>query len=62
MDGSVTHLAMRLLILTGVRSRPLRFIHNDQIDGDVWTVPGEAMKGEEGKTSDFRVPPYQRRP
>lgn len=55
-DGSVTHLAMRLLILTGVRSRPLRFIHDDQIDGDVWTVPGEAMKGEEGKTSDFRVP------
>lgn len=55
-DGSVTHLAMRLLILTGVRSRPLRFIHDDQIDGDVWTIPGEAMKGEEGKTSDFRVP------
>lgn len=55
-DGSVTHLAMRLLILTGVRSRPLRFIHDDQIDGDVWTVPGEAMKGGEGKTSDFRVP------
>ncbi|MCR5939813.1 site-specific integrase [Ochrobactrum sp. MH181795] len=55
-DGSVTHLAMRLLILTGVRSRPLRFIHDDQIDGDIWTIPGEAMKGEEGKTSDFRIP------
>ncbi|EXL03874.1 tyrosine-type recombinase/integrase [Brucella anthropi] len=55
-DGSVTHLAMRLLILTGVRSRPLRFIHESQIEGDIWTIPGEAMKGEEGKTPDFRVP------
>lgn len=55
-DGSVTHLAMRLLILTSVRSGPLRFIHEDQIDGDLWTISGEAMKGEEGKTPDFRVP------
>ncbi|UYZ07523.1 integrase arm-type DNA-binding domain-containing protein [Agrobacterium salinitolerans] len=55
-DGSITHLALRLLILTGVRSRPLRFLHVDQIDGDVWTIPGEAMKGRKGKTPDFRVP------
>ncbi|MEL4072827.1 integrase arm-type DNA-binding domain-containing protein [Ochrobactrum sp. GPK 3] len=55
-DGSVTHLAMRLLILTGIRSRPLRFIHESQIEDEVWTIPGEAMKGEEGKTPDFRVP------
>lgn len=55
-DGSITHLALRLLILTGVRSRPLRFLHVDQIDGDVWTIPGEAMKGRKGKTADFRVP------
>lgn len=55
-SGSVTHLALRLLILTGVRSAPLRHIHEDQIDGDVWTIPAEAMKGRKDATSDFRVP------
>lgn len=55
-DGTVTHLALRLLILTGVRSAPLRFLHLDQIDGDVWTIPGEIMKGRKDKTPDFRVP------
>jgi integrase len=55
-DGTVTHLALRLLILTGVRSGPLRFLHEDQIDGDVWTIPGEAQKGRKDKTPDFRVP------
>lgn len=55
-DGTVTHLALRLLILTGVRSGPLRHIHEDQIDGDVWTIPAEAMKGRKDATVDFRVP------
>lgn len=55
-EQTVTHLAMRLLILTGVRSGPLRTLRLEQIDGDVWTVPGEAMKGRKGTTSDFRVP------
>lgn len=55
-DGTVTHLALRLLILTGIRSGPLRHIHEDQIDGDVWTIPAEAMKGRRDATSEFRVP------
>ncbi|AGG73072.1 tyrosine-type recombinase/integrase [Sinorhizobium meliloti] len=55
-DGTVTHLALRLLILTGVRSAPLRFLREEQINGDVWTIPGEAMKGRRGATADFRVP------
>jgi len=63
-DGSVTHLALRLLILTGVRSAPLRHIREDQItreridghDLDIWTVPAEMQKGRKGKTEDFRVP------
>lgn len=55
-DGTVTHLALRLLILTGARSGPLRHIHVSQIDGDVWTIPGEAMKGRRDATPDFRVP------
>lgn len=37
-DGSVTHMALRLLILTGVRSRPLRFMREDQVEGSVWTA------------------------
>lgn len=55
-DGTVNHLALRLLILTGVRSGPLRHIREDQIDGDVWIIPGESMKGKRDKTPDFRVP------
>src|SRR6056297_531508 len=57
LDGeSITELALRLLILTAVRSYPLRFLHESQIEGDVWTIPAEAMKGRVGATSDFRVP------
>lgn len=51
-----TELALQLLILTAVRSTPLRKIHESQIDGDVWTIPAEDMKGRKGATSDFRVP------
>lgn len=55
-DGSITHLALRLLILTGARCAPLRFLRLEQIEGDIWTIPGEAMKGRRGATPDFRVP------
>ncbi|RFP86342.1 site-specific integrase [Rhodobacteraceae bacterium 63075] len=55
-EPTPTHLALRLLILTGVRSSPLRNIRLDQIDGDVWTIPAEAMKGRKGATGAFRVP------
>ncbi|WP_019224182.1 tyrosine-type recombinase/integrase, partial [Bartonella rattimassiliensis] len=53
---TMTHLALRLLILTGVRTRPLRYIHKDQIDGDIWTIPAENMKGKRDTTKEFRVP------
>jgi integrase len=55
-EPTPTHLALRLLILTGVRSAPLRNIRLDQIEGDVWTIPAEAMKGRRGATDAFRVP------
>jgi integrase len=55
-DGSPTQLALRLLILTGARSKGVRFCHVDQIDGDVWTIPEGLVKGREGKTEPFRVP------
>lgn len=55
-EPSVTHLALRLLVLTGVRSRPIRFLHLDQLDGDVWTIPAELMKGRIAGATEFRVP------
>lgn len=55
-EPTVTHLALRLLILTGARSAPLRFMRLDQISGDVWTIPGELMKGRKDRTEDFRIP------
>lgn len=55
-EPTLTHLALRLLILTSVRSSPLRNLRVEQIEGDVWTVPAEAMKGRKGATADFRVP------
>lgn len=55
-EPSPANLAMRLLILTGVRSSPIRNISLEQITGDVWTIPAEFMKGRRGQTSDFRVP------
>lgn len=55
-EPTPTHVALRLLILTGVRSTPLRNIRLDQIEGDMWTVPAEAMKGRKGATEAFRVP------
>ncbi|WP_349365820.1 MAG: integrase arm-type DNA-binding domain-containing protein [Nitratireductor rhodophyticola] len=55
-DDSITHLALRLLILTGVRSAPIRHIRQDQIDEDVWIIPAENMKGRKDATAEYRVP------
>ena len=55
-DLSPTHLCMKLLILNGLQSWPVRHSKVDQFDGDIWTVPGEMMKGKRGRTEDFRVP------
>jgi integrase len=55
-EGSVTHLALRLLILTANRSKPIRFIRKDQIYGDVWIIPAENVKSTKGKEAEFRVP------
>ncbi|WP_273721735.1 site-specific integrase [Bartonella sp. ML71XJBT] len=53
---AITQLALRLLILTGVRTNPLCHIHKDQVDGDIWTIPAENMKGKRDTTKEFRVP------
>lgn len=55
-DGTITHLSLRLLILTAMRSGPLRHLHLDEIDGDAWTIPAAKMKGGVRATDDFRVP------
>ncbi|EJF87634.1 hypothetical protein ME1_01003 [Bartonella vinsonii subsp. arupensis OK-94-513] len=53
---TLTQLALRLLILTGVRTNPLRHIHKDQVEDDIWTIPAENMKGLRDATTEFRVP------
>jgi len=54
--GSVTELALRFLILTGMRSDAIRHLNEDQIEGDVWTVPAQYIKARKGKAKAFRVP------
>lgn len=56
-EDTPTQLALRLLILNpGPRSKPIRFLKAEHIDGNVWTVPGELMKGLKGKVDDWRTP------
>ena len=55
-EPTLANLAMRLLILTGVRTLPLRFLRLEEIEGDIWTIPAEKMKGKKDKTEAFRVP------
>lgn len=55
-EPTVTHLALRLLILTALRSKPIRFCRVEQIKGYTWIVPGAIMKSQKGKEADFRVP------
>lgn len=53
---TMSELALRLLILTAVRSGSLRFARWEHINGDTWTIPAEDMKGLRDKTDDFEVP------
>lgn len=63
-------LALRLLILTGVRSSPVRLATRDQFhehareyfdrkegyNGPLWVIPAENQKGKLGKTAPHHVP------
>lgn len=51
-----THRALRLLILTGVRSDSVLRARREEFDGDVWTIPPDRIKGREGRIKEFRVP------
>lgn len=55
-EPMITHLALRLLMLTGSRSMPIRFAHVDQLQDDVWVVPAANMKATVGKARDFHIP------
>ena len=55
-EPSLVQLGLRLLILTGVRSAPLRFMRVEQLQGDVWVIPAANMKGRKDGTADFHVP------
>src|SRR6056300_782590 len=55
-EPTTVHLALKLLILTGVRSYAVRYAHVDQFDGKTWTIPAENMKGQLHQVSEFRVP------
>jgi len=55
-ESSVSHLALKLLILTGVRSASIRQMQTSQIQDGTWVISGPSMKGLKGKTPDFRVP------
>jgi integrase len=58
LGNSVTELALRLLILTGVRSACVRLATPNEFDlaARVWTIPAANLKGRKGATQDFRVP------
>lgn len=53
---TLTVLAIRLLILTAVRSGSLRLARWEQFSDDTWEIPAENMKGPIHKTLPFRVP------
>lgn len=53
---TMAHLSLRWIILTAVRGDGARGARFDEIDGDVWTVPADRMKGRRGKVKPFRVP------
>jgi integrase len=51
-----SYLALRWIILTVARSDSARGARFSEIEGDVWTVPADRMKGRRGKVQPFRVP------
>ncbi len=54
--GSASHLCLRMIMLTAARSDSVRGMRFSEIEGDVWTVPADRMKGRAGKVQPFRVP------
>lgn len=57
-EGMVAECLRFIIMTVGPRSAPARNARWSDIDldGQIWTVRGEDMKGQKGKTDDFRVP------
>jgi integrase len=55
-DGSVKARALAVLILTGLRTNELRLARWKEIDGIIWTVPAERMKGKKKDRRAHSVP------
>ena len=55
-EPTTVHLALKLLILTGVRSFAVRHACVEQFQDKTWTIPAQNMKGQLHQVSDFRVP------
>jgi len=55
-NGGPVHAALRMMILTLVRSAGVRGLRFDEVDGAVWTVPADRIKAKEGAAQPFRVP------
>lgn len=55
-NPTASHMCLQWMILTAVRSDGCRGARMVEIDADVWTVPADRVKGQEGKVADFRVP------
>lgn len=55
-NGAIGDACLRLMILTLVRLDGCAGARLDEIEGDIWTVPADRMKGREGQVEDFRVP------
>jgi len=51
-----SHMALQWSILTVTRGDSARGARFSEIDGDVWTVPADRMKGARNKVTEFRVP------
>jgi len=55
-DGSVKARALAILILTGLRTNELRLARWKEINGTIWTVPAERMKGKKKDRRAHSVP------
>ncbi len=51
-----SYMALQWTILTVTRGDSARGARFSEIEGNVWTVPANRMKGAKNKVSDFRVP------
>lgn len=51
-----SHQCLRMAMLTVVRADAVTGMRFDEVQGDVWTVPADRVKGTEETAKEFRVP------